>query len=68
MYYQGRYIVTAKPENSKKLKDILKIKNVEYKKIGSIKNYSSILHFPDKSSIYMEQLEKDSEKWINEVR
>ena len=64
---QSRYIITINNKNSKKLHEILKRKKIFYKKLGYIKNYNSILKFPDKSSIYMDQIKNISKKWINKV-
>ncbi len=64
---QGRYIVTVNPRNFKKLQDKLRVKKIFYKKLGYIKNYNSILKFPDKTTIYMSHIKNISKKWTNNV-
>ena len=64
---QSRYIITVKEINIKKIEHLLNKKEIHYQRIGRIKNYNTLLNFPDKSTISMEEVEKINNTWINKV-
>ena len=64
---QSRYIITVSQSNIKKIENLLNNKEIQYKRIGRITQYNSLLNFPDKSSISMREIEKANNTWINKV-
>ena len=64
---QSRYIITVKEINIKKIECLLNKKEIHYQRIGRIKHYNTLLNFPDKSTISMEEVEKINNTWINKV-
>ena len=64
---QSRYIISAKDVNIKKIKLLLNKKEIHYQRIGRIEPINSLLNFPDKSTISINEIEKINNNWINKV-
>ena len=64
---QGRYLVAIDEENTDKISSILNDNCIKYKKLGAFSNTNSLLIFPDKSSIKLDNIRLTRKLWENKV-
>ena len=64
---QGRYLVAIDEENTGKISSIFNDNCIKYKKLGAFSNANTLLIFPDKSSIKLNDIIKFRKAWENKV-